>query len=482
MDLGIDLGTSSVKTVLVDETGALAAEASAPLSVSRPKPLWSEQDPAAWVQAAQAAVNALPASLRQDVRSVGLSGQMHGAVILDERDAPLRPAILWNDGRSSAACVELEAALPDLPAITGNRAMPGFTAPKLAWLRRHEPAQFARTRRVLLPKDYLRLWLTGAAVSDVSDAAGTLWLDVGKRDWSDALLGATGLSRAHMPRLVEGNAVSGRLTPSAAAALGVPQAPVAGGAGDNAASGVGVGVISAGQAFLSLGTSGVIFAADAGFTPDPARGVHTFCHALPNTWHRMAVILSAASAIDSVAKMAGFATTPEAVGALGPTKADDPFFAPWLSGERTPHNNPHLRGGFIGLTHDTSRDALMRAALEGVAFALADGLEALSSSGLKELTVVGGGARIRAWAPVLAAALGLTLHYRGGGEHAAALGAARLGRLCVTAEAPEAVCTAGPLIRAIEPDRAIVAAQAPRRALWRNLHTQLSPVFAEFPS
>ncbi|MFN7883597.1 MAG: xylulokinase, partial [bacterium] len=321
----------------------------------------------------------MPEALRRRTLAIGLSGQMHGATLLDAADTPLRPAILWNDGRSGRECRELETAAPDLVAITGNRAMPGFTAPKLAWVRVNEPAVFAATRRVLLPKDYVRLWLTGEAVSDMSDSAGTLWLNVGRRDWSDTLLAATGLTRDHMPRLVEGSAVSGVLRKPVAQALGLPQVTVAGGAGDNAASAVGIGALAPGQAFVSVGTSGVIFIADDAFQPDPGRGVHTFCHALPGTWHRMSVTLSAASAIDSVARLAGFSSTAEAVSDLGEGRSDDPLFTPWLSGERTPHNDPSASGVFVGLTHATTRKALVRSALEGVAFALADGFEALGS-------------------------------------------------------------------------------------------------------
>ncbi|MCA3714480.1 MAG: xylulokinase, partial [Phenylobacterium sp.] len=392
--IGLDLGTSGAKAVALDDSGVIQAQALAPLFVSRPQPLWSEQDPQDWIAAAEAAIRALPEAIRRRTRAIGLSGQMHGATLLDAEDKPLRPAILWNDGRSGRECRALEAAAPDLVAITGNRAMPGFTAPKLAWVRAHEPEIFAATRRVLLPKDYVRLWLTGEAVSDMSDSAGTLWLDVGRRDWSDALLSATGLTRDHMPRLIEGSSVSGVLRPEAAEALGLPQVPVAGGGGDNAASAVGIGAVAPGQAFVSVGTSGVIFVADDAFRPEPQRGVHTFCHALPKTWHRMSVTLSAASAIDSVARLAGFSSTAEAVANLGEGQPDDPLFAPWLSGERTPHNDPSASGVFVGLTHATTLEALMRAALEGVAFALADGFEALGSPQVEALTVVGGGTRI----------------------------------------------------------------------------------------
>jgi len=477
--IGLDLGTSSAKAVVVDDAGAIQAQATAPLAISRPQPLWSEQDPQDWIVATRAAIRALPEALRRRTRAIGLSGQMHGATLLDAADTPLRPAILWNDGRSGRECRELETAAPDLVAITGNRAMPGFTAPKLVWVRVNEPAVFAATRRVLLPKDYVRLWLTGEAVSDMSDSAGTLWLNVGRRDWSDTLLAATGLTRDHMPRLVEGSAVSGVLRKPVAQALGLPQVTVAGGAGDNAASAVGIGALAPGQAFVSVGTSGVIFIADDAFQPDPGRGVHTFCHALPGTWHRMSVTLSAASAIDSVARLAGFSSTAEAVSDLGEGRSDDPLFTPWLSGERTPHNDPSASGVFVGLTHATTRKALVRSALEGVAFALADGFEALGSPQVEALTVVGGGTRIAGLGPLLAAALGRRLVYRDGGETAAALGAARLAWMSLAGEVPETLPQPGPVLHEVTPEDDLAARLAPRRAIWRGLYPALSQTFQE---
>ena len=296
MFLGIDLGTSGVKAVIVDAARGVLGQATARLSVSRPHPGWSEQAPGAWWRAATDAVQTLDPALRAAVRGVGLAGQMHGAVLLGADDRPLRPAILWDDGRSQAECAALEVAAPRLRGISGNCAMPGFTAPKLLWVRHHEPAIFAATRRVLLPKDYLRLLLTGEAISDMSDSAGTLWLDVAARDWSDTLLAATGLTRRAMPALVEGTQQAGRLLPGVAAAWGVPSVPVAGGGGDNAAGAAGIGVVRDGDALLSLGSSGVIFVANARFSPNPSGGVHAFCHCLPGMWHQMSVHLSAARA------------------------------------------------------------------------------------------------------------------------------------------------------------------------------------------
>ena len=291
MYLGLDIGTSGVKAVLVSEAGAILATATRELALSHPAPLWSEQDPDSWVGAAVDAVDALAARHPREVaqvRGIGLSGQMHGATLLDENGRPLRPAILWNDGRSQAECAELERRRPSLHAIAGNLAMPGFTAPKLLWVARHEPKIFDRVAKVLLPKAYVRYRLTGEMVEDMSDAAGTLWLDVGQRRWSALLLHATGLDLHHMPRLVEGSAASAVLAPDYAQRWGMRKdVVVAGGAGDNAASAIGLGAIAPGDAFLSLGTSGVVFRVTDRFAPAPASAVHAFCHALPDLWHQM---------------------------------------------------------------------------------------------------------------------------------------------------------------------------------------------------
>ncbi|NYZ16054.1 xylulokinase [Azospirillum sp. RWY-5-1] len=486
MFLGIDLGTSGVKAVLVDGEQRVVGQATAPLTVHRPHPLWSEQDPADWWAATNAAVTALrdahPAAMA-GVRGVGLSGQMHGATLLDGRDRVLRPCILWNDGRSGAECAELEMLAPDLRAVTGNPAMPGFTAPKLLWVARHEPEIFAATRRVLLPKDWLRLRMTGEAVSEMSDSAGTLWLDVGRRAWSGAMLEATGLSEAHMPALVEGSDPGGTLLPEVAAAWGIAGRPVvAGGGGDNAAGAVGAGVVAPGTAFLSLGTSGVLFVSDDGFHPNPAQGVHAFCHALPGRWHRMSVILSAAASLTFAAAVTGAGGE---AALLEEVEREDPdigglVFLPYLSGERTPHNDPQAKGVWFGMTHATTRAALGRAVLEGVAFALADGKEALEEAGTRfgTLRVIGGGARSALWGRILAAALDAPLAYPAAAEVGPAFGAARLARLAVTGEEPEAVCTPLPVSRVIEPDPELAAAMAHRRRLYRGLYGALKDSFA----
>ena len=483
MFLGIDIGTSSVKAVLVDADEMPVAQASAPLSVRRPQPAFSEQDPLDWWRATTEVVQQMPRDARAQVRALGLSGQMHGATLLDRGGAVLRPAILWNDGRAAAECRELEQREPRARAITGNIVMPGFTAPKLLWVAQHEPDLFARTATVLLPKDFVRLRLTGEKITDMSDAAGTSWLDVGQRGWSDEMLTATGLTRAHMPRAVEGSAPGGVVSAAVARELGLSQVPVAGGGGDNAASAVGAGVVRPGQAFLSLGTSGVLFVVTDRFRPNPDKAAHAFCHCLPGRWHQMSVMLSAASALDWAAQILGeqdlhaLVARAEAQG----LKRRAPIFLPYLSGERTPHNDPASRGVFFGLAAQTSSDELVIAVLEGVALAFADGLDVLLEGGgsIDEISLTGGGARFPYWGKLLAAALNRPLAYRQGSELSAALGATRLARLSVSGESVDEVCRAPPVVRVFEPDSSLVQLLAARRPLFKRLYKDLRESFLE---
>jgi xylulokinase len=449
MYLGIDLGTSEVKLLLLDSAYRVVDTVGEALSVSRPQPLWSEQDPADWWQATERCVQTLRTrqpSFWAQVKGIGLSGQMHGAVVLDVALKPLRPAILWNDGRCAAECEELLRRVPDLHQRTGNLAMPGFTAPKLLWMQTHEPTLFCRIHKVLLPKDYLRLLLTGELVSDPSDASGTLWLDPVTRDWDDTLLAATGLNRDHMPRLVDGGAPSGALRTPLARAWGLGEGVVvAGGAGDNAASAVGIGAVQTGQGFISLGTSGVIFVVTDKFRPNPAQAVHAFCHTLPQRWHQMTVMLSAASSLAWVTRLLRFENE---TALLAPLEAGQvvspraPLFLPYLSGERTPHNDVHARGVFFGLDADHGPNELAYAVVEGVAFGMAQGLAALRHAGsdVQRLGLVGGGARSAYWAQLHADVLGIEIQTFVGGAAGGALGAARLGALAC-GESETTVCT-----------------------------------------
>jgi xylulokinase len=493
MFIGIDLGTSGVKAVLLDRAGDVRGSASAPLAVSRPQPRWSEQAPRDWWLATQTALRALLAQAAAAgieparIEALGLTGQMHGATLLDARGEVLRPAILWNDGRSDIECLELERAVPDLHAIAGNLAMPGFTAPKLLWVRKHEPDCFARIAKVLLPKDYLRYLLTGAFATDASDASGTLWLDIAKRDYSDALLTACGLAREQMPEVFEGNQIAGTLRAEAAREFGLREIPVIAGGGDNAAGAVGVGIVRPGDAMLSLGTSGVYFAVSDGFRANPDSAVHSFCHALPQTWHLMSVMLNAASCLDFTAQLTGY----ESVAALladaeahsnEQADARRPWFLPYLSGERTPHNNVNAKGVFYGMTAQTARADLANATLEGVGFALLDGMDALHAAGLvpDSITVIGGGSRSAWWTQMLADISGRALTLRAGGEVGPALGAARLAHLALEPQASlESVCPQPPVLAVREPDATRRAwYRDARRPTFASLYGALKPVFA----
>lgn len=477
MYIGIDIGTSEVKALLLGPDQRVIGSAGSPLNVTRPHPGHSEQDPADWWAATQAALAAMRAAHPAEyaaTEAIGLSGQMHGAVLLDAQDRVLRPAILWNDTRSAAECAEMMGELPALSDLGGSLAMPGFTAPKLRWVARHEPEVFRRVAKVLLPKDHVRLMLTGEHVSDLSDASGTLWLDVRRRDWSDALLGLTGLSRAHMPRLVEGSEAGGRLKSDVAQALGLrPGTVVAGGAGDNAASAVGMGAVEAGQGFLSLGTSGVLFVVTPDYQPNAASATHAFCHAVPGRWHQMSVMLAAASALQWVSDLLGAANAGDVATRAAALSAQDraasPLFLPYLSGERTPHNDAKVRGSFHGLDFDTDAARLGYAVMEGVSFGLLDGLTALHAAGstVSRLSLVGGGARSAFWAQMLASALDVEIVTHGGSAVGGALGAARLGALSVGAPMAT-VCPPPPVHTIYQPDPAERELLAPRHALFRR--------------
>ncbi len=484
MYLGIDLGTSSVKIVLMDEEQQLVHQTSQPLQISNPQPLWSEQAPEDWWQGtctAMAELRRSHAAELAQVRAIGLSGQMHGATLLDAQDRVLRPAMLWNDGRSFDQCQQLETAVPEYATITGNRIMPGFTAPKLLWVAQHEPRIFQQVTKVLLPKDYLRLRMTATYGTDCSDAAGTSWLNVGARRWSDVMLAATGLSEQHMPQLYEGTDITGTVTPALAAQWGIPATTVVvGGGGDNAASAISMNVIQSGSAFLSLGSSGVYFVAQDAYQPNVADAIHTFCHCLPQRWHQMSVSLSAASCLDWLARVVN-STAGELLQEAErlPQRSEKVIFLPYLSGERTPHNDPYARGVFFGLSHTTERVDLTRAVLEGVAFAFADGQQAMLKSQLpiREVSVVGGGARSVYWGKLLAAALNRPLTYRKDREAGAALGTARLAWLGVHKVDPLHAFAPPPVEQVVEPDPQLVMQLQQKRAIYQQLYPALQPLF-----
>ncbi|MFS9382179.1 xylulokinase [Citrobacter sp. ANG330] len=484
MYIGIDLGTSGVKAILLNEQGEVVASQTEKLTVSRPHPLWSEQDPEQWWQTTDRAMKALSKQHSlSEVKALGIAGQMHGATLLDSQQQVLRPAILWNDGRCGEECALLESMVPQSRVITGNLMMPGFTAPKLLWVQRHEPEVFRKVAKVLLPKDYLRLRMTGEFASDMSDAAGTMWLDVEKRDWSDVMLNACGLTRDHMPALFEGSEITGRLLPDVAMAWDMPAVSVVAGGGDNAAGAVGVGMVNADQAMLSLGTSGVYFAVSEGFLSKPESAVHSFCHALPERWHLMSVMLSAASCLDWAANLTGLVTVPALIDAAQQANvaADPVWFLPYLSGERTPHNNPQAKGVFFGLTHQHGPAELARAVLEGVGYALADGMDVVHACGVKpqSVTLIGGGARSTYWRQMLADISGLQLDYRTGGDVGPALGAARLAQIAMNPQKSLAgLLPQLPLEQTHQPDAQRHTVYQQRRETFRRLYQQLLPLMS----
>jgi len=490
--LGLDLGTSEVKALLMGAAGQVLGTAHATLVWEQPQPGWAEQDPLSWWTAVLKACQQLGSDFPDQyarVRAIGLSGQMHGATLLDAQNNILRPCILWNDTRSAAQCAAMTEAHPEILQLAGNLVMPGFTAPKLAWVKEHEPALFSKIAKVLLPKDYLRFLLSGQFVSDMSDAAGTLWLDVEKRDWSDTLLQITGLNRQHMPSLVEGSQVSATLSAASAKLLGLQSGiPIAGGAGDNAASAIGIGAVNTGDSFISLGTSGVLFSVTDRHRPNVDDAVHAFCHALPAKWHQMTVMLTAASALKWITQITGSVNEAELLKQVAQLDATErkqaPLFLPYMSGERTPHNDAYASGTFVGLRHKHVAAHLAYSVIEGVGFGMRDGLDALTKAGtkIKALQLVGGGSKSQFWAQLLANALETTMQIGQESSVGAALGAARLAKLCVSDCTPalvEQLCSKPVTEHAFQPQIDEVKLLEKRQQLYRSTYRHLKPLFRE---
>lgn len=476
MYLGLDLGTSGLRALLVGERGQVLASAEHSCDVSHPHTGWSEQDPAQWVAACESCVAQLMAEHAgafAQVRGLAVAGHMHGATLLDADDNILRPCMLWNDTRSHAEAAELDAA-DQVRDLSGNIVFPGFTAPKVMWVARHEPEVFAQLAKVLLPKDYLTLWLTGQHVSDMSDAAGTSWLDVGARDWSEHLLEVSGLDRKNMPSLVEGSQRAGTLRSDLASRWGLADdVIVAGGAADNAAAACGVGALAEGDGFVSLGTSGVLLAARDCYAPMPASAVHTFCHAVPERWYQMGVILAATDSLNWLSRQLG-RDAAQLTSALG-ERIGEPGgirFLPYLSGERTPHNDSRVRGALVGLDISNGPGDLTRAVLEGVAFALRDSLEALRVTGaqLQRVLAIGGGTGSAYWVELCATVLNLPLDLPKAGEFGAAMGAARLAQCAVTGEDPEQVMLKPEIARTVQPRADLVEAYDLAYQQWRTVY------------
>jgi len=487
--VGIDVSTTATKAVLVDETGRVTAVGVSEYGFDTPHPGWSEQDPALWWTATQRAVRSALDQAQvagESVRAIGLTGQMHGSVLLDGGGEVVRPALLWNDQRTAAECDEIRELVgaERLIQLTGNDALTGFTAPKLLWVRRHEPEEWSRLSHVLLPKDFVRLHLTGEYATDLADASGTLLVDVAARTWSADMASALSLDPALLPSLFEGPDVTGRVTRAAAEVTGLAAGtPVVAGGGDQAANAVGVGAVSGAVGALSLGTSGVVFVPTDRPVIEPHGRVHSFCHAVPDTWHVMGVMLSAAGSLrwyrDTVAPGVEFGALAEEASTV-PAGADGLRFLPYLTGERTPHADPDARGAFVGLTVRHTRAHLTRAVLEGVAFGLRDGLELMVSAGVarpEEFRASGGGTKSPLWrqivADVLGVRLGTTQTAEGAGYGAAILAGVAAGwGSTVPSLADTFVEVDGP---ATEPVSAAVYAGA--YASFRGLYPALAPSF-----
>jgi xylulokinase len=487
--LGIDISTTATKAVLIDDTGAVRGIGSSEYGFEVPRPLWSEQDPGLWWAAAVPAIRgALSAAAMggADVAAVGLTGQMHGAVLLDAANPVLRPAIRWNDQRTGPECDLIrEAVGPErLVQITGNDALTGFTAPKLVWVRDHEPDVWRRVAHVLLPKDYVRLHLTGERAIDKADGAGTLLFDLALRDWSAEILAALGIDPARLPTTWEGPEVTGTVTREAAQATGLRAGtPVVAGGGDQAANAVGVGAVAEGVVALSLGTSGVVFATTNEPLFEPRGRVHAFCHAVPGRWHMMSVMLSAAGSLrwfrDALAPGVEFSDL-VAQAAHVRAGSEGLLFLPYLSGERNPHPDPLARGGFVGLTLGHDRRHLTRAVLEGVAFGLRDGLDLMVEAGMRapaQIRASGGGTASPLWRQILADVLGAeiaTVSTTEGAAYGAAL-------LAATGSGwfPSVEAAANELVTAVPavgpgPDASLYAEA---HAIYRELYPALAPIF-----
>jgi xylulokinase len=487
--IGIDVSTTATKAVLVEVSGSVVEVGAVEYDYDIPSPGWTEQDPALWWNGAVGSVQQVLAAsgvAGSEVAAIGLTGQMHGLVPLDGDGSVLRPAILWNDQRTVEACDEIRAAVgPErLIAITGNDALTGFTAPKLVWVRDHEPDVWARIAHVLLPKDYVRLQLTGEYALDKADGAGTLLFDLAARDWSEEVAAALTIDPAWLPLTFEGPAVAGAVTIEAAAATGLRAGiPVVAGGGDQSANAVGVGAVDPGVVALSLGTSGVVFATTDAPIHDPRGQVHAFCHAVPDRWHLMTVMLSAAGSLrwfrDTLARGEDFGALIDTAGSV-PAGADGLLFLPYLSGERSPHPDPLARGAFVGLTVGHDRRHLTRAILEGVAFGLRDGLDQMLAAGLPAPTQIrasGGGTASPLWRQILADVLGAEIATvpttEGAAYGAALLGMVGAGWYATAQEAAAAVVTAT-VAATPGPDAERYAAA---QQVYRELYPALRPTF-----
>ena len=487
MFIGIDLGTSSIKTILIDENQKTIGNASISIELLNPKSGFFEQEPESWFKATLKCFEKLKKEFPKEYRatqSIGISGQMHGATLIDINNSVLRPCILWNDTRSMSQCIEMEKNYPSLREKSGNIAMPGFTAPKLLWVKQNEPDIFNQIHKVLLPKDYLRFKLTGSYFSEMSDASGTLWLDVKNRQWSEDLLNLTGLNLAHMPELVEGNDPTDTLSSKLKDDLDFERdIVVAGGAGDQAAGAVGSGVINPNQSMISLGTSGVYFSPTSKYSSNTNQAVHSFCHCLPDTWHHMSVMLSATNCFNWISHLYGF----EVIEAMIKVKNFfnenftpnvTPFFLPYLSGERTPHNNPYLRGSFHMLSTSTSMESMLYAVIEGISFGIKEGFEAVHSvsPNSENIYIIGGGSKSDFWVNFMASILNQRIIVGEDSDLGPALGVARLAMLATKKYKKSEVIKNMKTMRECFPTNKISDQLQNRYQVWKEIVSVNKPI------
>ena len=482
MYIGIDLGTSGVKTILIDYNQDILATAHSALTVQSPQDGFNEQDPNSWIKATEICLAELKKQKSKEfsnTTSIGISGHMHGATIIDDQGKVIRPCILWNDTRAFKECEEFENQDFDVRNISGNIAMPGFTAPKINWLIKNESENFKKIFKVLLPKDYLRYYLTGEFFSDMSDASGTLWMDIMNRQWSEQLLEISKLNINHMPKLVEGNQEAGMLSSKLKEKFNFNKnVIVVGGAGDNAASAAGLGVVEENQSFISLGTSGVFFTPTSNFLMNTKDAVHSFCHCLPNKWHLMSVMLSASNCLDWICSLTGN-NIADALKNIENYSSNlenifnAPYFLPYLSGERTPHNDPHARGSFHYLKTTTDKSAMQYAVLEGISFGIFDGFNSIQSVNQKfdDIFVVGGGSKSSYWLNLLSSILNRKLSICEQSEFGAALGVARLAMFAdKQVEDKNSIIKKINIKKSFQPSEKNISSLEKRYLIWKELY------------
>lgn len=479
MYLGIDIGTSAVKATVLGPDLQIVASADAPLAILHPRAGWSEQEPRQWQEAAITSVrSALLACDASGIRAIGLSGQMHGAVLLDAAHDVIRPAILWNDGRAEGICSALEAHHADLAERAGVRPMPGFTGPKLPWLREHEPETYGRIARICLPKDYLGLWLHGQVSTDTSDAAGTWWLDQARMEWSEALCAATETDPQWLPPILSGTDIAGTLRSEAAEMLGLtPGIPVCAGAGDAAAGAVSLGAVKEGRGFISLGTSAQFFVPAQTYRAAPHQGLHSFAHTLPGLWYQMAAMLNGARPLDWFSGVAN-RPIPDLLDLAAHATGPVPLCLPYLTGERTPHGDARIRAAFYGLSNDTGPGEMMCAVIDAIAYSLCDAADAVRSATVipEPLLTIGGGTKSDLLLQTISDATGLELARGDGADIGPAMGAARLAARAVDEATPEELATGPNINKTFSPSHDAHAYHAARLARYRALYQALKPI------